>query len=316
MNAHTVFLTGSAGFCGHHLATYLSRQGNDVTGFDRSEKPCTDCTRTYTGDVNDTAILQNSLRETYPGTVFHLAALTDARLGYQQLHTVNTLGTFSLLESVREACPERILVITSSSAVYGHASPDSLPIRETQPFHPTNPYAVSKIAQEMIAYQHFAQHDLRVIRTRAFNLTGPGESAHFVTSAFARQIAEIEANLRKPVIRVGNLESVRDFTDVRDVVRAYSLLAEKGKPGEVYNVCSGKGTSIKNLLQILLELSTQPDIAVQVDPSRLQPADVPIQIGDAGKLQALTGWTPTIPLRQTLEDVLNYWRTHTHEELT
>jgi GDP-4-dehydro-6-deoxy-D-mannose reductase len=225
------------------------------------------------------------------------------------------LGTLSILGAAREMCPDSVILCTSSSAVYGRASPDILPISEDQPFAPTNPYAASKVAQEMIAYQQFARHALHIIRTRAFNLTGPGESAHFVTSAFACQIAEIEAGLREPIIRVGNLDSVRDFTDVRDVVRAYQLLAKKGEPGEVYNICSGQGISIRNLLDTLLDLSTESDISVQVDSSRLQPADVPIQVGDANKLRALTGWSPAIPLRQTLEDVLDYWRMYITEEL-
>jgi GDP-4-dehydro-6-deoxy-D-mannose reductase len=208
------------------------------------------------------------------------------------------------------------VVVTSSSAVYGRVSPDALPISEDHPFAPTNFYAVSKVAQEMIAYQYFAQYKLRVIRTRAFNLTGPGESSRFVTSAFARQIAEIEAGLREPAICVGNLDAVRDFTDVRDAVRAYKVLAEQGVSGEAYNVCSGQGTSIRDILNTLLDLSTQRNINVQIDPSRLQPADVPIQIGDASKLRALTGWTPVVPLRQTLEDVLNYWRKQVKEAST
>ncbi len=306
-------VTGIAGFCGYYLVQVLSASNVQVVGFDRVDYAL-DSSQFYIGDINDVAMLQSALCDTQPATIFHLAALTNPRLDYEELHRVNALGTLSLMEAIRATCPQSTIVITSSSSVYGRVSPEALPIPEAQPFAPMTPYATSKVAQEMIAYQQFAQHKLRVIRTRAFNLTGPGESTHFVTSAFARQIAEIEAGLREPTIRVGNLEAVRDFTDVRDAVRAYYLLADLGKPGEVYNVCSGQGTSIRELLDMLLELSIQHDISVQVDPARVQPADVPIQIGDASKLCSLTGWSPTIPLHQTLEDVLNYWRRKANEE--
>ena len=314
MNSPIVFLTGSAGFCGHHLAAHLVDSNCHVAGFDRINRGSADYTTLHTGDITVSKSLQNALHATHPDTIFHLAALTNPRLDYEELHRVNALGTLSLMEAVRATCPQSTIIVTSSSSIYGRVSPDTLPISEDQFFAPMTNYAASKVAQEMIAYQQFAQHNLNIIRTRAFNLTGPGESTYFVTSAFARQIAEIEVGLREPTIHVGNLDAVRDFTDVRDAVRAYQLLAEQGVPGEVYNVCSGQGTSIRELLNILLELSTRHDISVQVDPSRLQPADVPIQIGDAGKLQSLTGWSPIISLHQTLEDILNYWRKKATEE--
>jgi GDP-4-dehydro-6-deoxy-D-mannose reductase len=276
-------------------------------GFDRERTPGARWDN-HKGDIVDSTRLRAILEDTQPDIVFHLAALTTPNLEYQELHRVNALGTLTLLNAVQATCPDASILITSSSAVYGWVAQESLPICEAHPFLPTNPYAVSKIAQEMIAHQQFTQHGLRLVRTRAFNLIGPGESARFVTSAFARQIAEIEANQREPVIRVGNLDTVRDFLDVRDAVVAYRLLAQHGKPGEVYNVCSGRGVRIRQLLDTLLQLSAVQDIAVQIDPSRLQPTDVPIQIGDASRLHSLGGWAPAIPLRQTLQDVLSYWR--------
>jgi GDP-4-dehydro-6-deoxy-D-mannose reductase len=198
--------------------------------------------------------------------------------------------------------------------VYGPVNPAALPIAESQCFSPVTLYAVSKIAQEMLANTYHAAHGMRVIRARAFNLTGPGESSRFVTSAFAHQIAEIEAGRREPVLRVGNLEAVRDFTDVRDAVRAYRLLAECGEPGGVYNVCSGQGTSIRQVLDALLALSTVRNISVELDPERLQHADVPAQVGDGTRLRQATGWAPRIPLRQTLLDVLDSWRRPIAEE--
>jgi GDP-4-dehydro-6-deoxy-D-mannose reductase len=306
-------VTGAAGFCGKYLSSYLSEQGYLVIGFDRLDALHPEL-ESYTSDVTDSEQVRAVVDRVGPSDVFHLAALTDPRLGYRELHRVNALGTLSVLNAVHHSCPSATVLVVSSSAVYGRACQEDLPITERQPFHPANAYAVSKVVQEMVSYHQFIHYDLRVIRTRAFNITGPGQRADFVTSAFARQIAEIEAGWREPVVEVGNLESVRDFIDVRDAVRAYQLVADQGKPGEVYNICSGQGTSIGDLLNWLLELSTQRDISVQIEPSRLRLADVPIQIGDASKLRALTGWSPAIPLRQTLVDMLDYWRTRIKEE--
>ncbi len=307
---NVAFITGCAGFCGQHLSERLLVSGYRVVGFDR-----TDYGQAYVGDINDAELLRSALREVQPDIVFHLAALTNTRLDYQRLHHVNSMGTLTLLETIADGSPHSLGVVTGSSAVYGRVPERALPVTEGQPFAPLTSYAVSKITQEMIVYQQAALHSLQLIRVRPFNLTGPGESAHFVTSAFARQIAAIEVGLSEPILHVGNLTSVRDFTDVRDAVRAYECLAEYGEPGAVYNVCSGYGTSIQVVLDTLLDLSTRRDISVHVDPARLQPADVPIQIGDASKLHALTGWMPDISLRRTLEDVLNYWRMKINKEL-
>lgn len=307
------FVTGASGFCGQHLASHLLNSGYHVVGFDREEISRSDLTA-YQGDIADTGRLQALLGTLQPHAVFHLAALTNPRLQLAELLHVNVLGSLSLFNAVRQVCPNATVLLTSTGAVYGRVPRDALPIAEDQPFHPVNPYAVSKAAQEMLAYQQFAAHRLRVIRTRAFNLTGPGESAAFVTSAFARQIAEVELGRREPLLRVGNLESVRDFTDVRDAVQAYRLLAESGEPGAVYNLCSGQGTSIHQVLECLLGLSRQRDIDVEVDPARMQQADVPIHVGDPALLQKTTGWSPTIPLLQTLADVLDSWRKRIQEE--
>ena len=306
-------VTGAAGFCGRHLMSHLLQAGYGVSGLD-----CTD--GIYLGitihkvDVNDIAAVQAVLEMVQPDVVLHLAALTNPRRDYQELHRVNVLGTLTLLSAVHQVCPAATVVVTSSGAVYGRGPGGTLPIKEDEPLRPANLYAVTKIAQEMVAYQQFAEYGLHVIRTRAFNLTGPGESASFVTSALARQIARIETGRQDPTLNVGNLNAIRDFTDVRDAVRAYRLLAEQGEPGAVYNVCSRQGTRIGQLLDDLLALARMPGIAVQPDPSRLQPADVPIQVGDATRLHRTTGWLPEIPLQQTLQDVLDYWRQRTDEE--
>jgi GDP-4-dehydro-6-deoxy-D-mannose reductase len=313
MSAKTVALvTGIAGFCGTHLALHLLVSGYEVIGLDQRHGPVADLT-VHEQDITDTKRLKAILSTVQPDVIFHLAALTNPRLKYDELHGVNALGTLSLLDAVHEACPDAAILVTSSSAVYGHV-PTGVLISEEQDFHPMNAYAVSKIAQEMVAYQQFAEHGLHVIRTRTFNIAGPGESPNFVTSAFAQQIAEIEAGLREPVINVGNLEAVRDYTDVRDAIRAYGLLVQRGEPGEVYNVSSGQGVRIRQLLDILLDLSCVHDISIRLDPSRLQPTDVPSQVGDATRLRSVTGWSPTIPLRQTLKDVLDFWRQRIHVE--
>jgi GDP-4-dehydro-6-deoxy-D-mannose reductase len=314
VNKPLALITGIAGFCGRHLAAFLSNGGYTVVGFDRQDWSTPGVT-VYQGDIADTAWLQRLVGAVQPQVIFHLAALTDPRAGYEELHRVNALGTLAFLNIVRETCAQALILITSTSAVYGQVPPEDIPIDENRAFRPANAYAVSKIAQEMVAYQQFAEHGLRVIRTRAFNITGPGESAYFVTSAFARQIADIEAGRREPVLQVGNLETVRDLTDVRDVVRAYSLLAEYGEPGAVYNVCSERGTPIRDLLETLLNLSRVRGISVQTDPIRLQPADVPIQVGDATRLHRVTSWTPNIALQQTLQDTLDSWRRRIQEEI-
>ncbi len=307
------FVTGTAGFSGRHLVSCLVDSGYQVVGLDQQETTVPGATL-YVGDVTDATSTRTILDAVQPTFIFHLAALTNPRLDYLELHRVNALGTLVLLQAVRQVCPDAIVLITSTSAVYGHVAAEALPIGEDQPFQPATRYAVSKIAQEMLAYQQFAEHGLRVIRTRAFNLTGPGESPHFVTSAFARQIAKIEVGRQPPILYVGNLETVRDLTDVRDAVRAYRLLAERGEPGAVYNVCSGKGIAIRSLLEEMLALAQVPDISVQLDPARLQPVDVPIQVGNATRVQRATGWRPTIPFRQTVQDVLNFWRKRIPEE--
>jgi GDP-4-dehydro-6-deoxy-D-mannose reductase len=183
------------------------------------------------------------------------------------------------------------------------------PISEQSPLRPLSPYGVSKIAQTMMGYQYYMNYGIHVVGTRAFNYTGPGENASFVCSAFAKQIAEIEQQRKPPVIHVGNLDARRDFTDVRDVVRGYWLALERGKAGDVYNVCSGTSYSIRQALDLLLNMSFKKGIEVVPDPDRLRPSDVPIQVGDFSKIKHQTGWEPTIPFEKTLEDLLEYWRT-------
>ncbi len=199
------------------------------------------------------------------------------------------------------------MLVVGSADEYGPVPASDQPLVEATPLRPASPYAVSKVAQAALALLYGPAGGMRVVVTRTFPHTGPGRGETFAESSFARQIAEIEAGLREPVVEVGNLDAVRDFADVRDVVRAYALLLERGQAGEAYNVCSGRGRRIGDVLDTLLAL-TRARIEVRVDPSRLRPADVPVLVGDNAKLVAATGWQPRIPLDETLRDLLDDWR--------
>jgi len=197
--------------------------------------------------------------------------------------------------------------VAGSSEEYGFVHPHELPMKETNPLRPLSPYAVSKVAQDLLAWQYFKSYGLRTVRTRGFNHTGPRRGEVFICSNFAYQIAEIEKGKRDSVIKVGNLEAKRDFSDVRDIVRGYWLCLEKGKEGEVYNIGQGKAYSMKEVLDLMLSL-TKVKVKVEVDPQRLRPSDVPILISDSTKFRKLTGWKPEIPFEQSLQDLLDYWR--------
>ena len=297
-------VTGAGGFCGRHLTAELLASGYTVVGVDLAGEAAGGVVLRRE-DILRTDRLAAIFAETVPNRIFHLAALTNPRIDYAELHRVNALGTLSLLRATRQACPQATILLTSSSAVYGPVQPFQLPIHEDHPFHPVSAYAVSKVAQEMVAYQQFAEHGLRVIRARPFNLTGPGESTSFVTSALAQQVAAMAAGVHQPSLITGNLETTRDFTDVRDAVVAYRLLAERGEPGMAYNVCSGRGTNIRALLDMLVELGGIECPHLTLNPSRLHSVDVPIQVGDPSRLLQRTGWKLRFPLAQTLRHLLD-----------
>ncbi|MEO0117482.1 MAG: GDP-mannose 4,6-dehydratase, partial [candidate division WOR-3 bacterium] len=221
--------------------------------------------------------------------------------------TTNIISQLNIFEAVRAENLDCRIQIAGSSEEYGMVYPNEVPIKETNPLRPLSPYGVSKVAQDLLGYQYFMSYGIKVVRTRAFNHEGPRRGEVFVTSNFCKQIAEIEKGKREPVVYVGNLEAVRDFTDVRDTVRAYYLVLLKGKPGEVYNICSGKGYKIKEILDIIISLS-KVKVEVKVDPERLRPSDVMLLLGDATKIQTELGWKPEIPIEKTLNDLLDYWR--------
>ncbi|MCJ7582333.1 MAG: GDP-mannose 4,6-dehydratase, partial [Candidatus Aminicenantes bacterium] len=220
---------------------------------------------------------------------------------------INSIGQINLFEAVLDLGLDPRIQIAGSSEEYGHVNPHEVPMKETNPLRPLSPYAVSKVAQDLLGYQYFKSYGLKVVRTRGFNHTGPRRGEVFICSNFARQIASIEKGKTDPVIHVGNLEAKRDFTDVRDTVRAYWLSLEKGQSGDVYNIGRGETISMKEMLDKLLSFS-HVDVDVKVDPQRLRPSDVPILLSDSSKFKAKTGWEPVIPFDQTLEDLLNYWR--------
>ena len=313
-----VLITGITGFAGSHLAEYLlarqpqvkvcglvrwrSRMENIMAVRDRIEL--------HEADLKDMVSLQKSLAVIRPDYIFHLAAQsfvpTSWRLPAETL-AINALGQVNLFEAVLSLKLDPKIQVAGSSEEYGHVNSDEVPMKETNPLRPLSPYAVSKVTQDLLGYQYFQSYGLRVVRTRGFNHTGPRRGEVFVTSTFAKQIAEVEKKKREPVIFVGNLEAKRDFTDVRDIVRAYWLSLEKGQPGEVYNIGTGRAITMQEVLDRLLALS-KVKVRVEVDPARLRPSDVPILEPDCSKFVKLTGWKPEIPFDQTLRDLLDYWR--------
>lgn len=261
-------------------------------------------------DIGDTACMKRLIEGLQPERIFHLAAQSYVPASWSapaETLRINVLGQVNLFEAIREAGIDPLVHVAGSSEEYGLVYPHEVPMKETNPLRPLSPYAVSKVAQELLAWQYFQSYGLRTVVTRGFNHTGPRRGHVFVTSSFARQIALIEKGKKEPVLHVGDLSSKRDWSDVRDVVRGYWLALEKGVPGEVYNVGSGVARSVGQMLDMLLSL-TSVKVEVRQDPSRLRPSDVKILWADCTKFRAQTGWAPEIPFEQTLGDLLDYWR--------
>jgi len=304
----SALITGAAGFCGSYLTELFRAEDIRVVGVDQvGSNAQSGEYRLESLDLRDEAAVRGLIAETQPDWLVHLAALTNPAAPVSDLYAVNVFATIGLLQAVKKLAPDCTVLIAGSSAQYGVTTPDENPISEAQVFRPVTHYAVTKATQDLVGGMASAA-GLAVIRTRTFNIIGPRQSPAFVTAAFARQIAEIERGLRAPVIEVGNLAAQRDFLDVRDVARAYWLALARGRPGQIYNVCSGTGRSIRELLDGLLALSTVRDIEVRRDPRRMQPADVPAQVGSYDRLHAETGWQPQIAWEQSLRDLLDYWR--------
>ena len=312
-----ILITGISGFTGSHLADYFLAQGkHEIFGTIkwRSNREnirhieekinFVDC------DIRDAFAMKTVLQTSRPDYIFHLAAQSYVPFSWrvpQETLQTNIIGELNLFECVRDLKMDPMIHIAGSSEEYGLVLPDELPITEDNPLRPLSPYAVSKVAQDLLGFQYFKSYGIRIVRTRAFNHTGPRRAEVFVTSNFAKQLIEIERGKKKPVLRVGNLDAVRDFLDVRDVARAYALALEKGTPGEVYNIASGKGIKIRDLLNKLVSMS-KIEIEIEQDPARLRPSDVDLLTGSAEKFQKATGWRPEIPFDKTLEDLMEYWR--------
>ena len=313
-----ILITGITGMAGSYLAEYiLTREpGAELYGTLRWRSPRDNIAciqndlRLVECDVRDLSSVQRVVETIQPEIIFHLAAQSNVYTSWHapaETLMTNIVGELNLLEAVRTCKINPIIHIPGSSEEYGMVLPEELPVKETNLLRPLSPYGVSKVGQDLLAYQYHMSYGLSTVRSRSFNHTGPRRGDVFVEANFARQIAEIEAGLSEPTLRVGNLTVQRDYTDARDMVRAYWLLVQKGRPGEVYNICSGRGRTIKEIMEILLGMSSVK-ITPLVESERLRPSDAPTIVGDSTKFRELTGWKPEISLEKTLKDILDYWR--------
>lgn len=311
-------ITGITGFAGPHLAEHILADHPDTELFglawgDDGRDTVAELGPGLTvveGDLTDPVTLTAALEEARPEVVFHLAAASSVASSWSDpalIFRVNVVGQVNLFEALRRLDLEPLVVVSSSAEIYGRISGPDRALYEGSVVAPMSPYGASKAAQDVIAHQYHLAGTLPTIRLRLFNHTGPRRQPTFVASSFARQIARIERGLQPPVLEVGNLDVYRDFSDVRDVARAYWLAATRGEPGAAYNVCSGSAVSIQEILEHLLALA---DLTVQVkqDPERLRSSDVPILVGDHSLFTSVTGWEPVIPLHRTLADLLDWWR--------
>jgi GDP-4-dehydro-6-deoxy-D-mannose reductase len=311
-------VTGISGFVGGHLAEHLLASGDDVVGLSASgrwpERLAHLANQVRIESCDLVGISQEEMTDRIalerPEAIYHLAAQANPQASVADPRgtwALNLGGTLTLLEAVKASGLKPRVVIVGSGVCYGNPSPEHMPVNESCPLRPNNPYSASKGAADLLGVQHYLAHGTGVVMARPFNHAGPRQSSTYVLGALARQVAEVEAG-RKPRVEVGNLDVVRDFTDVRDVVRAYRLLATKGDPGEIYNLGSGRGTRLADALETLRGLAGVP-IEVYVDPARVRPVDQPLLVADASKLREATGWEPRFSIEATLADMLEDWRT-------
>ena len=297
--AGPTLVTGAAGFAGSHLLELLATGSREVVAWRREDV-----------DLLDRAAVSRAIEAMRPSVVYHCAAAAHVGRAWNASTAtveVNVLGTHHLLDALRRARVEATILIASSALVY---APSDVALKEDDPLVPASPYGVSKLGQEMVGW-HAAEDGLRIMIARAFNHVGPRQDPYFAASGFARRIADIEAGRwPEPEIAVGNLDARREIVDVRDTVRAYRLIVEQGRPGRPYNVCSGRAFTIRDILDRLLARGRVP-ITVRMDPGRLRPNDVPVLTGNPGRIRTELGWAPAIPLDETLDDLLEYWRRQT-----
>ncbi|MBN2072810.1 MAG: GDP-mannose 4,6-dehydratase [Actinobacteria bacterium] len=312
-----VLITGISGFAGKHLAGHLLCRGkNQVMGVDVAatgpallkEAGMVEYRR---ADLTIRAEVDEVLSFFRPEQVYHLAARSSVGFSWKDpvaTFKANTIGGINLLESIREKCPRSRVLVVCTAEEYGKPSGEDSAISEDGIISPGNPYAVSKSALDFMALLYNSAYGIPVMVTRSFNHIGPGQSGGFVCSDFSKQIASIEAGIQEPVIMVGNLKAERDFLDVRDVVRAYEMIVENGRPGQAYNVCSGKKIKIEALLEMLISFSTHKNIRVKTDPLKFRPVEVGAIYGNNAKLIRETGWKPVYNIEDSLKDSLQYWR--------
>ncbi len=315
-----ILITGITGFAGSHLAEYILKNDlGTVFGTVRGKtsdfsnlSQIIDKVKIFECDIADPFVIRDVVQEVQPDRIFHIAAQAFVPTSWkapQETYATNLLGSMNLFEAVRSSHLNPRIQIAGSSEQYGMVLPSEVPVTEDTPFRPLSPYAVSKCAMDLMGYQYFKSFGLKVFRTRAFNHEGPRRGEVYVTSNWCKQVVDIERGKKAPEIFVGNLESYRDFTDVRDMVRAYWLATEKGDPGEAYVISSGQKMQMKELLDLIVSKS-KVKAKVTQDPKRMRPSDVPLLLGDSTKFRQKTGWKPEIPFDQTIQDLLDYWRAH------
>jgi GDP-4-dehydro-6-deoxy-D-mannose reductase len=304
-------ITGASGFVGPHLASLLHAHGHEVIGTTHVDRPHAQLSfKTFPVDVGDSNAVRKLIDEVRPDRIYHLAAQSSPKISLErptETFATNLGGTINLLLAVREIKPEARMLFVGSIAEYGIPRPENLPIVEEHAFAPRSPYASSKAAADLLVYQWHVSYGMHVVRARPSQHTGPGQPPEFVCSDFARQIAAIDAGLAQPVLRVGDISVRRDFCDVRDVVRSYELLLERGRAGEAYNVGSGRATSLREIVDVLVSFSRVP-ISVEVQAERLRRDDPAATYLSIEKIQRDTGWVPEYKLDETLRDLSVYWQ--------
>jgi len=309
-------ISGIAGFAGSHLAEHLLAAGWEVSGLDRRDaargnlEAVAGAVRVTPCDIIDPREVSRAVADSGADVLFHLAAVTFVPSAESAPHAafeVNVKGTLNILEGCASLSPRPLVILVSSAEVYGRVPVAEMPLTEESPARPANIYALTKLCAEELAHFYHRAGSIPVMVLRPFNHVGPRQSRAFAASSFAFQIAEIEAGRREPVLRVGNLDAARDFTDVRDVVRAYRLAAERCAPGSVYNICSGRHYPIRDILERLLKLARLP-IEVRTDPGLLRRSEIPLFYGDSSRFRRVTGWEPAYGIDATLKNILDYWR--------
>lgn len=313
-----VLITGISGFAGSFLADYFLAQKKsqadwEVWGVSQTgdtSQPSNAQINMLRGDLTDPLFTANLISKLSPDRIYHLAAQAFVPISWQDPWATlenNIRAQTNLLHAAAQNHSRAWILVVASQEEYGRVTPADLPIDENTPLRPDSPYGVSKIAQDYLGLQYFISHQMHIVRVRPFNHIGPRQNDRFVAANFAKQVAQIEAGLREPKLCVGNLTARRDFTDVRDMVRGYSLALERGEAGQVYNIGSGQPRAIQELVETYQRLARVP-FEIEYDPQRMRPSDTPVSYCDATKFRNATGWQPEIPFEQTLADTLDYWR--------